>query len=642
MKKTTIIFILLAIALGACQVFNPAPPTATPIPPTPTPLPPKELTICLGNEPESLYPYLAVSMAARDVLQAIFDGPIDELNGEPVPVILEKIPSLTDSSAYFTPVGVNRGDEVINTAGDLVSLQAGVQVFPAGCTNPTCAITWDGTTPIQMDQLTATCQLISGLTWSDGQPLKASDSVYSFNVASDPATPTNKHNIDQTAVYTAVDDLTIQWVSKPGLVTDAFGTYFRTPLPEHAWGKYSASELLTADEVNRTPVGWGAYVIDNWTEGESLRLVKNPSYFRAGEGLPYFDILNFKFIGMVDGQNGFQSIKDECDIVTDSALDVASMGSIKAGLEGSGYKLITHESDVLEMLAFGIKPLSYDDNYFPYGGADRPDIFGDVRTRQAIASCIDRQVIANDLVKGLTGIANSFLTSENALLAGVSLNLYPFDPTAAIAWLEAAGWRDLDQNPATPLAHGGNARIPFGTPLEVTLLSSTAGLQGEIANRIAADLITCGIKVNAAQMPPDELFQPGPEGIIFGRKFDLALIPWDTGDEFDCGYFETKEIPSSANYWLGDLTGGANFYGYSNPAYDSECERMKTTGLDSAVFQQTGSGLLQILSNDLPFIPLFHFPEGYLVSDKLCVPDGALDEFGLFSAIESINGSGGC
>jgi peptide/nickel transport system substrate-binding protein len=641
MKNYAIIILLMAIVLGACQVFAPVPPTATPIPPTATPLPPKELTICLGNEPESLYPYLAVSRAARDVMQAIYDGPIDTIGGKPVPVILEKIPNLADGSAISTPVGVNPGDEVINTAGELTALEAGVQVFSTGCTTLACAITWDGTTSLQMDTLTATFSFKPGLTWSDSQPLKASDSVYSFTVASDPATPTSKHSFDLTASYTATDDLTIQWVSKPGLVTDRFTAYFWMPLPEHLWGKYSASELLTSDEVNRNPIGWGPYLIENWTKGESLRLVKNPSYFRAGEGLPYFDILNFKFIGLIDSQKGFQSFKDQCDIVADSALDIASLGTFRDSLEGSGYTLISHESDRLEMLAFGIKPSSYDDNYYPYGG-DRPDIFGDVRTRQAIAQCIDRQAIVDGVVKGLMEVSNSYMPSDNELLAGAVLNPYAYDPTAGIALLEAAGWRDLDQNPETPRAHGGNARLFFGTPLQVTLLSSTSGLQAEIANKIAADLKVCGIQVAVTQMPSNELFQQGPDGVIFGRKFDLALIPWETGSEFNCGYFETKEIPSSANYWLGDLTGGANYYGYSNPAYDSECERMKRTGLDSAAYQQAGSGLLQTLSNDLPFIALFHFPEGYLIRDTLCSPSGTQSEADLFSAIESIKANGGC
>ena len=641
MKKTAIIFISLAFAISACQVLNPVPPTATPIPPTPTPLPPKELTVCLGSEPESLFPYLANSADAKLVMQAIFDEPIDSINGEPVPVILEKIPNLADGSAWFTPVGVNAGDVVINTAGYLVSMLAGVQVFPTGCTSPACAITWDGVSPIQMDQLTANYKLKPGLTWSDGQPLKASDSVYSFNIASDPATPVVKRSSDLTAAYTATDDLTIQWVSKPGLADDHFERYFWAPLPEHAWGGFSTSELLAADETNFAPIGWGAYVVDTWTKGGSLRLVKNPAYFRAGEGLPYFEILNFKFIGPIDGQAGLQSVKENCDIVADSVLDIASMGALKDTLAGSGFKLVTYASGRLEMAAFGITPVSYDDGYNPFGG-DRQDIFGDPRTRQAIAACIDRQAIADEMLKGFSGVSNSWLPASDALLAGSSLNQYPYDTAAAIALLEAAGWRDLDQNPETPRTHGGSARVAFGTPLEFTLLSSTAGLQVEIAGKIAADLNACGIMVNRVTASPDELYKSAPDGTIFGRKFDMALLPWDSGSQFNCAFFETKEIPSAANYWLGDLTGGANFYGYANPAYDSECERMKVTGLDSAVYQQSGSALLQILSTDLPFIPLFHFPEGYLIRESLCVAGENLSESALFAGLENMYEAGGC
>ena len=382
-------------------------------------------------------------------------------------------------------------------------------------------------------------------------------------------------------------------------------------------------------------------MIDTWTKGESLRLVKNPAYFRAGEGLPYFEILNFKFLASLNGQADLQSMKESCDIVADSMLDVASMGALKDSLEGSGFKLVTYSSGRLEMAAFGIAPVSYDDSYYPYGG-DRQDIFGDPRTRQAIAACINRQAIADEMLKGLAGVSNSYLPPSSALIAGAALNLNPYDTAAAIALLEAAGWRDLDQNPETPRTHGGSARVAFGTPLEFNLLSSTAGLQAEIAGRIAADLKACGIMANITSLTPDELYRSAPDGMVFGRKFDMVLLPWDTGSQFNCGFFESKEIPKAANYWLGDLTGGANFYGYANPAYDSECERMKVTGLDSAAYQQVGSGLLQILSNELPFIPLFHFPEGYLIRDGLCAASENLAESAFFAGIESLKDNGGC
>ena len=43
-----------------------------------------------------------------------------------------------------------------------------------------------------MDQVSATYTLKAGLQWSDGAPLTAADSVFSFNLAADAATPVSK------------------------------------------------------------------------------------------------------------------------------------------------------------------------------------------------------------------------------------------------------------------------------------------------------------------------------------------------------------------------------------------------------------------------------------------------------------------
>ena len=269
MKRYKKIIVILAAALiglpclSGCNLMRLLDPQPTPTAIVPTPVPLTELNICLGYEPRSLYPYQASSQAAQEVLQAIYDGPFDTLSsGKIEPVILKKMPNLSDGSAYFTPVPVFEGDEVINTYGDLVALQPGTRIFPSGCTSPTCAADWDGTSALQLDQLSISFELLDGLKWSDGQPLTASDSLYAFQVASDPATPVIKHAIDQTASYSVVDEKTVQWVGKPGLVTDAFEQYFWAPMPEHAWGKYSAEDLLKAEEVNRSPLGWGAYEVE--------------------------------------------------------------------------------------------------------------------------------------------------------------------------------------------------------------------------------------------------------------------------------------------------------------------------------------------------------------------------------------------
>ena len=64
--------LLLSTNLVSCTLFSP---TSSNSINTPTPLisSQRTLTICLGYEPESLYPYNANSKAAWSVLEAIYD-----------------------------------------------------------------------------------------------------------------------------------------------------------------------------------------------------------------------------------------------------------------------------------------------------------------------------------------------------------------------------------------------------------------------------------------------------------------------------------------------------------------------------------------------------------------------------------------
>ncbi|MFN2284473.1 MAG: ABC transporter substrate-binding protein, partial [Anaerolineae bacterium] len=271
-------------------------PTATPVPtftpsPTLTPTPkPRVLTICLGEEPDSLYLYADDSYAARAIREALYDGPIDTVGYSYQPVILQKLPSLADGDAVITTVSVETGAQIVDADGEVVKLAAGTRVRPAGCRADDCAVTFDGQ-PITMDQMQATFALKPDLRWSDGKSLTAQDSVFSFDLARDADTPNWKWLESRTSSYTASDDHTVVWTGLPGFLDAAYTTAFWTPLPTYAWRQYKPAELLTQDAVIRTPLSYGAYVIDTWEPGQYIRLVPNPYYFRAAEGLPYFETL---------------------------------------------------------------------------------------------------------------------------------------------------------------------------------------------------------------------------------------------------------------------------------------------------------------------------------------------------------------
>ena len=99
------------------------------------------------------------------MLEAIYDGPIDERGYVAQPVILQKLPSLAGGDATLSSTAVKEGDEVIGASGSLVTLAKGVTVYPAGCSGTDCATPWDGKSDLKMDQLTVTYKLLPGLVW---------------------------------------------------------------------------------------------------------------------------------------------------------------------------------------------------------------------------------------------------------------------------------------------------------------------------------------------------------------------------------------------------------------------------------------------------------------------------------------------
>jgi peptide/nickel transport system substrate-binding protein len=197
---------LLAVLLAACTTgATPVPssdlaaadlppatrptlvPTFTPRLPTPVPSPaptpaPRTLTICVGEEPATLALY-GESEYARDlILEAIYDAPIDMAGYVYEPVILEKLPSLDDGDAVVEAVPVQAGDRVVISDGRTADLAKGMAVRPAGCREASCTVDYDGG-PLEMDQMSVTFRLLPGITWSDGTPLTAADSVVSFQLA---------------------------------------------------------------------------------------------------------------------------------------------------------------------------------------------------------------------------------------------------------------------------------------------------------------------------------------------------------------------------------------------------------------------------------------------------------------------------
>jgi peptide/nickel transport system substrate-binding protein len=640
------VFLSLFLLLAACQGKTPVP-TSQPVNPSPepsataqpaateTPVQSKTLVVCTQDEPQTLYIYGGSSRSMWSVLEAVYDGPYDTRSFSTQPVILEKIPSLADGDAVLTPRKLQAGDPVIDTDGNLVALKAGTKVLPSGCSSPECATTWDGSAALEVDQLVVKFKLKAGIQWSDGQSLKASDSVYSYNLASDPATPASKYLTDRTFTYKALDDLTVEWTGMPGFFEQRYGTFFWLPLPEHIDGTKSAQALLSDAAATRSPVGWGPYVVQEWVAGDHITLRKNDHYFRAGEGLPYYDTLVYRFSGDAADGNMNGLLAGECDVVDQNSQFLELYPGLLEREKQNKLKIYVGQGPEWEHLDFGIRPAAYDDGYDAASG-DRPDLFGDVRVRQAFAYCIDRQAIIDQFLYNRSDLPDSFLPPSHPLFQK-GLTQYTYNPDEGNKLLDEAGWKDSDANPDTPRVAAGVNGVPDGTTLSVTYLTTEAGLRKQVAQAIAGKLKGCGVQAKVQLLTPGSLFSPGPDGQVFGRKFDLVAFSWEASARPNCMLYSSAQIPGAANQWI-----GANISGFNSPEYDAACEKAYWARPIDSDYSQRNARIQEQYVHDLPSIPLYFYPKIAISRADLCGLEMDVTARSILWNIESIRYGQGC
>ncbi len=601
--SVTICTILLLGLVAACQPATstpppptPAPPTATPEPSptplptsTPTPQPPKEFTICQAEEPNTLFLYGGPSRAARNVLAAIYDGPIDRLTYQFQPVILEKIPNLADGDVSLRTVEVGEGERVVEIGGLTVDLLPGVTLSNA--TGQT--VTFESGV-VTMTQMAVTFTLRTDVTWADGQPVTADDSRYSFELAGAFDYPALRQPLKRTASYEVVDEQTVVWRGLPGYRDPLYALNFYAPLPRHVWGGTSAENLLSAEVAHRKPLGWGPFVVEAWTAGERITLVRNPHYFRAAEGLPHLDRLIFRFVPDVP-QALDMLAAGECDLIGQDLIEAGDLtGLLEAAAEGQ-VQLITAPSSEWEHLDFGIQPASW---------VTRPDFFGDERVRQAVAQCVDRERIAEAAFPYDGAVAaHSYIPPDHPLYASEQLSTWTYDPTAGQALLEEVGWRDEDGDGLREAF--GVPGVASGTPFTITLLTTQETPARErTARLLAEDLGACGIGVGVRPISPQAFFADGPDGLVFGRQFDLALFSWLNGFDAPCDLYLSDQMPSSENWWA-----ASNNPGYASADYDAACRAAQAALPGEEAYTYYHLQAQRIFSYDLPVLPLYFVPK---------------------------------
>jgi peptide/nickel transport system substrate-binding protein len=263
-----------------------------------------------------------------------------------------------------------------------------------------------------------------------------------------------------------------------------------------------------------------------------------------------------------------------------------------------------------EHVDFNIRPLTYDGFASLDADGDGLGPFGDVRLRQAIAMCMDREAVVDSILSGMSPVLNTYLPPQHPLY-NPDVNVWNYDVAAAGALLDEVGWLDLDSNPATPRTAQNVTGVPDGTPLEFNLETTTATLRKQVFQILVESLARCGIRANPVHYPAEEWFADPPEGILFGRHFDLGEFAWLTGTNPACELWMSDQFPDpdhkiepppGQNYfgWYGQ-----NETGYSSAEFDAACNAARSALPGTPEYTQNHLLAQEIFARDLPVIPLF-------------------------------------
>jgi peptide/nickel transport system substrate-binding protein len=383
----------------------------------------------------------------------------------------------------------------------------------------------------------------------------------------------------------------VTWTGVPGFRDPYYQANFFSPLPRHQLDGMENSELQQAEISARLPLGWGPYMLSEWSPGDRLVADRNPYYVGADDGRPYFDQVIFRFVGAKEIGLVDKLIGEGCDLIAGTALDGDYETYLALDQQGA-VRLHSTPSSVWEHLDFGIDPVPQYDW--------RGDYFQDPRMRQATAYCLNREAIADEIMAGLATVLNAYIPPAHPLYATVSASDYPYEPATGSALLDQVGWRDTNGDGVRE-AYGVDNLVD-GTTLVFNYVTTTSELRQRVAEMVANDLSQCGMRVNiiAEPVPPETFFGTSSDSPIFGRSFDVTSFAWLADMLPPCHLFLSSEIPTSTNGWSGFNVGG-----YNNPNYDAACNSARRSLPGTDEFVANHREALRIFIEELPAVPLF-------------------------------------
>ncbi len=443
---------------------------------------------------------------------------------------------------------------------------------------PGLARSWD----VSPDGMELTFHLFEHATWSDGRPVTADDVVFTwdlvFNEKIDAAHLRGYvgPNVDR---YEKLDTHTVRFYMKQPYF-DAVGICGNLIfiIPRHVYGDYD--EQAFNKEISDLCVGSGPWILESWTKGQQIVLVRNENYWGPKPPLR---------------KQVYRIISNE----------LATLQEFKAGNVDYLWRpspeqwVATVEAPWFKER--GAQPILY---FTPRAGYQylgwnlRRPCFADKRTRQALTMLLDRRSMIDTLRNGMgVEISGPFYFKSDQY--DTTIAPWPYDPPRAKRLLAEVGWRDTDGDGVLDMdLDGDGVREPFQFTFRVP---SGLAFYDRLQRFVQDAFKEAGIKVDLDQLEWSVFLER-----LHERQFDAVSLIW-TG--------EPESDPFQIWHSSQEAHRGSNHIGFNDPAADRLIEEGRRE-MDHDKRMKTWHRLHALLHEEQPYTFLFASPERVFLHER--------------------------
>jgi peptide/nickel transport system substrate-binding protein len=353
------------------------------------------------------------------------------------------------------------------------------------------------------DGLTWTFELKKDVTFTDGTPLDAEAVAYNVQYWLDGGNSTALAWLEgyvSSAEATGETTLTLHLDKPYPLLAETVSQgYFGIQSPD-------ALRNRTEEENCAAPIGSGAFIVENWTRGESITLLRNDDYTSwpanaKNQGPAIVDEVDWRFVP--DATTRATALKsDEVDAIYD--IPAIEWSTLEQG-----------DDELLKYVTPG-RP-----QQISFNTVEGP--FVDEKVRQAFVYALDRETLVDTVGQGVIPYeGNGSVSQSTPGYSQEAADWYDYD-------LDEAGW---DEEDADGVRVKDGERLEIDFPYAAGRTINADG--GSILQGVAEQAKAAGFDVNLIPVPPSEVAagaytQPDERDIFVGYWTSVtAGILWVT------------------------------------------------------------------------------------------------------------------